>query len=200
MAEGRDGKQGKCLQQYGTACALESMLRAFCFGWRHPSAAALHATTNMHEWTYQWYDDGIYAPSYLACAQWSGGAFRWPNYEQPMAESSTNSSCFPTLITTPYEHSSIISCFFPQATAKINTTKLMSTGRTGHVKEVRGTYVLMMPTALVRQVRYGKTGLLMPIITCGGMRQQYTWQAQNKATNSDITTECQDNFQAIVDR
>ena len=41
---------------------------------------------------------------------------------------------------------------------------------------------------------------MMPIITCGGMRQQFTWKEQATTSNSDITKECDDNFQAIVDR
>lgn len=50
------------------------------------------------------------------------------------------------------------------------------------------------------QVRFGKTELMMPIITCGGMRQQFTWKQQATTSNSDITKECDLNFQAIVDR
>lgn len=40
----------------------------------------------------------------------------------------------------------------------------------------------------------------MPIITCGGMRQQFTWKQQASTSNPDITKECDANFQAIVDR
>ncbi|CAM9698797.1 unnamed protein product [Laminaria digitata] len=50
------------------------------------------------------------------------------------------------------------------------------------------------------KVRFGKTELMMPIITCGGMRQQFTWKQQATTSNSDITKECDENFQAIVDR
>ncbi|CAN0129443.1 unnamed protein product [Scytosiphon promiscuus] len=50
------------------------------------------------------------------------------------------------------------------------------------------------------KVRFGKTELMMPIITCGGMRQQFTWKQQATTTNTDITKECDANFQAIVDR
>ncbi|CAN0481464.1 unnamed protein product [Scytosiphon promiscuus] len=41
---------------------------------------------------------------------------------------------------------------------------------------------------------------MMPIITCGGMRQQFTWKQQATTSNSDITKECDENFQAIVDK
>lgn len=41
----------------------------------------------------------------------------------------------------------------------------------------------------------------MPIITCGGMRQQITWKPQETTTsNTNIPKDCEDNFQAIVDR
>lgn len=50
------------------------------------------------------------------------------------------------------------------------------------------------------KVRFGKTELMMPIITCGGMRQQFTWKQQATTSNPDITKECDANFQAIVDR
>eukprot|EP00904_Undaria_pinnatifida_P010039 jgi/Undpi1/6165/HiC_scaffold_20.g08649.m1 len=50
------------------------------------------------------------------------------------------------------------------------------------------------------KVRFGRTGLMMPIITCGGMRQQFTWKQQASVSNSDITKECDENFQAIVDK
>lgn len=49
-------------------------------------------------------------------------------------------------------------------------------------------------------MRFGKTELMMPIITCGGMRQQFTWKQQATTNNPDITKECDENFQAIVDR
>ena len=58
----------------------------------------------------------------------------------------------------------------------------------------------MVPMTLDLQVRFGKTELMMPIITCGGMRQQFTWKPQATTSNSDITKECDANFQAIVDR
>lgn len=47
------------------------------------------------------------------------------------------------------------------------------------------------------KVRFGKTELQMPILTCGGMRMQQTW-AQKPDTV--ISKECQDNFQKIIDR
>eukprot|EP00752_Nemacystus_decipiens_P010284 g9164.t1 len=50
------------------------------------------------------------------------------------------------------------------------------------------------------KVRFGKTELMMPIITCGGMRQQFTWKQQATTSNPDITKECDENFQAIVNR
>lgn len=52
------------------------------------------------------------------------------------------------------------------------------------------------------QVRFGRTDLIVPIITCGGMRQQFSWRRQDSATpsNNPITDECQRNFQAVVDR
>ncbi|CAN0171543.1 unnamed protein product [Pylaiella littoralis] len=50
------------------------------------------------------------------------------------------------------------------------------------------------------KVRFGKTELQMPVITCGGMRQQFTWKPQDTTSNPDITKECDANFQAIVDR
>lgn len=63
-------------------------------------------------------------------------------------------------------------------------------------------FTLNVFTVIVRlpQVRYGRTGLMMPIITCGGMRQQFTWKAQKTATAENITKDCDKNFQAIVDR
>eukprot|EP00904_Undaria_pinnatifida_P010038 jgi/Undpi1/6164/HiC_scaffold_20.g08648.m1 len=50
------------------------------------------------------------------------------------------------------------------------------------------------------RVRFGRTELMVPIITCGGMRQQFTWDAQTTTDNSDITKECHENFQAVVDK
>ncbi|KAG5188103.1 aldo/keto reductase [Tribonema minus] len=49
-------------------------------------------------------------------------------------------------------------------------------------------------------VRFGRTGLDMPVITCGGMRQQLTWRPEAGTTLADIPEENQKNFEAIVDR
>ncbi|CAM9199729.1 unnamed protein product [Phaeothamnion confervicola] len=50
------------------------------------------------------------------------------------------------------------------------------------------------------KVRFGRTELAMPIITCGGMRQQQTWRPKDGMSLADVSKACQDNFQAIVDR
>lgn len=41
---------------------------------------------------------------------------------------------------------------------------------------------------------------MMPIITCGGMRQQFTWKMPPTETVDGISKECDKNFQDIVDR
>eukprot|EP01035_Chromulina_nebulosa_P023324 gene23324-30232_t len=40
----------------------------------------------------------------------------------------------------------------------------------------------------------------MPVVTCGGMRQQETWQPKPEMTLNDINKECQKNFEKIIDR
>lgn len=51
------------------------------------------------------------------------------------------------------------------------------------------------------KVRFGRTELYMPILTCGGMRQQQTWAPSEQiVTVKDINAECQKNFEAIVER
>mmetsp|Transcript_4312 Transcript_4312/g.6573 ORF Transcript_4312/g.6573 Transcript_4312/m.6573 type:complete len:527 (+) Transcript_4312:330-1910(+) len=50
------------------------------------------------------------------------------------------------------------------------------------------------------KVRFGRTEIQIPIITCGGMRQQSTWMPKEGTTLKDIDKQCQKNFQEIVDR
>ena len=50
------------------------------------------------------------------------------------------------------------------------------------------------------KVRFGRTGLQMPILTCGGMRQQQTWSPPADMTLADINKDIQANFAAIVKR
>ena len=52
----------------------------------------------------------------------------------------------------------------------------------------------------VPKVRFGRTELQMPIVTCGGMRMQQSWNRGGAAVKdeSDITAECQANFVAIL--
>ena len=48
--------------------------------------------------------------------------------------------------------------------------------------------------------RFGRTEIQMPIITCGGMRQQQTWRPAEGFSMADVQAECQQNFEAIVAR
>jgi hypothetical protein len=41
------------------------------------------------------------------------------------------------------------------------------------------------------KVRFGRTELAMPVITCGGMRQQQTWRPKEGTTLADIDDQCQ---------
>jgi uncharacterized protein len=50
------------------------------------------------------------------------------------------------------------------------------------------------------KVRFGRTGLQMPIITLGGMRQQLTWAPKEGTTLDDIPKDCQTNFSDIIER
>ena len=52
----------------------------------------------------------------------------------------------------------------------------------------------------VPKKRFGRTELQMPIITCGGMRQQQTWTQGPELTLETINKECQTNFEKILDR
>lgn len=45
--------------------------------------------------------------------------------------------------------------------------------------------------------RFGKTGLQMPVITCGGMRYQQSWQ-DDEAARASVTEENQKNLEATV--
>ncbi|CAM9252429.1 unnamed protein product [Chrysoparadoxa australica] len=49
-------------------------------------------------------------------------------------------------------------------------------------------------------VTFGRTGLKMPIITCGGMRQQQTWKPKEGMTLEDVDADCQANYKAILER
>jgi hypothetical protein len=49
-------------------------------------------------------------------------------------------------------------------------------------------------------VRFGRTELQMPIVSLGGMRQQQTWAPPENMTLDNVGKDCQDNFEAIVDR
>lgn len=53
--------------------------------------------------------------------------------------------------------------------------------------------------SLCPKVRFGRTELQMPILTCGGMRMQQTWAPAEGTALEDINKECQDNFERIVD-
>lgn len=48
------------------------------------------------------------------------------------------------------------------------------------------------------RVRFGRTNLSMPILTCGGMRMQQTWTPKDGITLQDIDQECQKNFEDVV--
>mmetsp|Transcript_71953 Transcript_71953/g.203972 ORF Transcript_71953/g.203972 Transcript_71953/m.203972 type:complete len:246 (+) Transcript_71953:139-876(+) len=53
------------------------------------------------------------------------------------------------------------------------------------------------------KVRFGRTELQMPIVTCGGMRIQETWGRKTKPVPADISgvdTACQDNLIATIRR
>lgn len=50
------------------------------------------------------------------------------------------------------------------------------------------------------KVRFGRTGLQMPILTLGGMRQQQTWSPKDGTTLEDINKDVQKNFEQIADR
>ncbi len=45
--------------------------------------------------------------------------------------------------------------------------------------------------------RFGRTGLQMPVISCGGMRFQFKWQ---DVSPQEIPRDCQENLEAIVQR
>lgn len=45
--------------------------------------------------------------------------------------------------------------------------------------------------------RFGRTGLRMPVFSCGGMRFQFKWQ---DASAADIPAQNQDNLEAVVRR
>ncbi|CAM9491314.1 unnamed protein product, partial [Discosporangium mesarthrocarpum] len=95
-------------------------------------------------------------------------------------------------------------------------TRLMEKGLSDGelMKELRESYrVILLRTDPLNQrqghqplewkcpkVKYGRTGLDMPRVTCGGMRQQLEWTQQSVTTRDDIPKACVDNFQAIVDR
>jgi predicted aldo/keto reductase-like oxidoreductase len=49
----------------------------------------------------------------------------------------------------------------------------------------------------MRYRRFGRTGLQMPVLTCGGMRFQFKWQDVNPA---DIPRQNQDNLEATIRR
>lgn len=49
------------------------------------------------------------------------------------------------------------------------------------------------------KVRFGRTELQMPILTCGGMRQQETWNGASGLTLETINKSCQKNFEDIID-
>lgn len=53
----------------------------------------------------------------------------------------------------------------------------------------------------VPHVRFGRTELMMPIITCGGMRQQETWMNDsNKFSIENINKENHKNFELVIQR
>ncbi|MEI6168438.1 MAG: aldo/keto reductase [bacterium] len=53
----------------------------------------------------------------------------------------------------------------------------------------------MTNTSLIPTRRFGRTGLAMPVLTCGGMRFQHSWQ-----DTDDISPESQGNVEATVQR
>jgi uncharacterized protein len=50
---------------------------------------------------------------------------------------------------------------------------------------------------LVPTRRFGKTELAMPVLTCGGMRYQQSWQ-DDEAARASVTAENQDNVEACI--
>jgi len=56
--------------------------------------------------------------------------------------------------------------------------------------------------ALLPHRRFGRTELSMPVLTCGGMRQQQSWGRSTAETFSmtDVAPDCQANFEAIIAR
>jgi hypothetical protein len=49
------------------------------------------------------------------------------------------------------------------------------------------------------KVRFGRTEINIPILTCGGMRMQQTWTPEEGLTLEQINQECQNNFEKVVD-
>ena len=56
-----------------------------------------------------------------------------------------------------------------------------------------------LPSFACPKVRFGKTELQMPIVTCGGMRMQQSWGGAVQSMDQ-VSPECQENFVAIVKR
>jgi predicted aldo/keto reductase-like oxidoreductase len=50
---------------------------------------------------------------------------------------------------------------------------------------------------MIPKRRFGKTGLQMPVLTCGGMRYQQSWQ-DDEAARASITEENQQNLEACI--
>lgn len=65
-------------------------------------------------------------------------------------------------------------------------------------KEVTSLYSLQ--SFKCPHVRFGRTELSMPIITCGGMRLQQSWNPPADLTLETIDKDCQKNVEAILDR
>jgi hypothetical protein len=55
-------------------------------------------------------------------------------------------------------------------------------------------------TFVCPKVRFGRTELQMPILTCGGMRQQETWAPKAGFSLEDVNKEVQLNFEACIKR
>ena len=46
--------------------------------------------------------------------------------------------------------------------------------------------------------RFGRTGIEMPVLTCGGMRLQMSWSAPPGFTMDDVDPECQKGVEDII--
>jgi hypothetical protein len=100
----------------------------------------------------------------------------------------------------PSSHTQSVSQVFRQLRAEyfrlsatgLDDAQLLSKLRTAYTEFVAATD----PSAAEAKwqcpkVRFGRTELEMPIITCGGMRQQQTWRPKEGMTMDDVNADCQ---------